>query len=199
VRCSDEQAADRQFTGLAQFTDPAGLPIELCYGPVLTHAPLVTPHVSGFVTGDQGMGHVVVNVDDLAAQSAFYRDVLGFHRRNTWAYAPMALEFLGCNPRHHTVAFGEALPTPGLAHLMIEAATIDDVGCALDRCLDAGVPIVSGLGRHTNDHMISFYCIGPDGYAVEFGWGALAVTHPEAEGTYRITKTSFWGHRPLKA
>src|SRR6185437_2078214 len=77
-RCADEQAAERQFTGLAQFVDPAGLPIELCYGPVLTHDTLVTPHVSGFVTGDQGMGHVVVNVDDLAAQSSFYRDVLGF-------------------------------------------------------------------------------------------------------------------------
>jgi 3,4-dihydroxy-9,10-secoandrosta-1,3,5(10)-triene-9,17-dione 4,5-dioxygenase len=199
TRCSDEQSASRQVTGLAQFVDPAGLSVELFYGPVLTHATVVTPQVSGFVTGEQGMGHIVVNVDDLGAQSDFYRDVLGFQRRNTWAYAPMALEFLGCNPRHHTVAFGEALPTPGLAHFRIETATIDDVGRALDRCLDAGVPIISGLGRHTNDHMISFYCLGPDGYAVEFGWGAQPVTDPATEGTYRITQTSFWGHRPLKA
>jgi len=75
------------------------------------------------------------------------------------------------------------------------AAELDDVGRALDRCHDLGVPLAMSLGRHSNDHMVSFYCMTPDGAAmVEFGWGGLAVEEPET--TYEITKTSFWGHRP---
>jgi 3,4-dihydroxy-9,10-secoandrosta-1,3,5(10)-triene-9,17-dione 4,5-dioxygenase len=51
------------------------------------------------------------------------------------------------------------------------------------------------LGRHTNDHMVSFYCSTPDGYSVEIGCGGLAVTDDEHETTYEITKASVWGHR----
>ena len=196
---SSDEAAARQVTGLARFTDPAGAPIEVFYGPVLTHVPVVTPLVSSFVTGDMGMGHVVVNVPEAKAEIDFYRDVLGFHCRNTFSMHGIEMAFLGCNPRHHTLALAEGLGMPGLlVHFMVEAATIDDVGYAQDRCVDADVPVVMGLGRHTNDHMISFYCLTPDGFMVEFGWGGLHVADPTTEGTYQITKPSFWGHRPLK-
>ncbi len=200
VTCaSPEEAAQHQVSGLARFTDPAGAPIELFYGPVLTHVPVVTPLVSSFVTGDMGMGHVVINAPDATAEIDFYRDVLGFHCRNTFSMHGIEMAFLGCNPRHHTFALAEGLGMPGLlVHFMVEAATIDDVGYAQDRCVDAGVPVVMGLGRHTNDHMISFYCLAPDGFMVEFGWGGLHIADPKAEGTYQITRPSFWGHRPLK-
>lgn len=195
---SSDEAAELKVSGLARFTDPAGAPIELFHGPILDHVPVVTPKVSGFVTGEMGMGHVVINVDDVEAESDFYRDVLGFHRRNTWYFQDMAMAFFGCNPRHHTFAIGK-LPMPSqMIHFMVEMATIDDVGYALDRCLDANVPIAMGLGRHTNDHMISFYCATPDGYMVEVGWGGLQVETPDTEATYQITRPSFWGHRPLK-
>ncbi|HEX4016748.1 MAG TPA: VOC family protein [Frankiaceae bacterium] len=197
---SAAEVSQRQVSGFARFTDPAGAPIELFHGPVLTHVPVVTPLVSGFVTGDMGMGHVVVNVPDARAEIDFYRDVLGFHCRNTWQVPGMSMAFLGCNPRHHTLAFAEGLGMPGLlVHFMVEVATIDDVGYAQDRCVDAGIPVVMGLGRHTNDHMISFYCLTPDGFMVEVGWGGLQITDPATVGTYQITKPSFWGHRPLKA
>jgi 3,4-dihydroxy-9,10-secoandrosta-1,3,5(10)-triene-9,17-dione 4,5-dioxygenase len=194
-----EQAAERRVSGLARFTDPAGAPIEVFYGPVLTHEPVVTPLVSAFVTGDMGMGHVVVNAPDAKAEMDFYRDVLGFHCRNTFSMYGIEMAFLGCNPRHHTLALAEGLGMPGLlVHFMVEVATIDDVGYAQDRCVDAGVPVVMGLGRHTNDHMISFYCLTPDGFMVEVGWGGLKIADPSTVGTYQITKPSFWGHRPLK-
>ena len=45
--------------------------------------------------------------------------------------------------------------------------------------------------------MISFYCVTPDGFNVEFGWGGIQVPDPTAETTYQITKPSFWGHRRL--
>jgi 3,4-dihydroxy-9,10-secoandrosta-1,3,5(10)-triene-9,17-dione 4,5-dioxygenase len=198
ARGTPKEAAARLVTGFASFVDPAGAPIELFHGPILSHDPVVTPLVSGFVTGDMGFGHVVISVPDLDESIAFYSDVLGFHLRNTWYFADMSMAFLGCNPRHHTVAFGCGLPsTQRLTHFMVEAATIDDVGRGQDRCVDHGVPVVMGLGRHTNDEMISFYCQTPDGFMVEFGWGGNRVEDPSSAGTYQITKPSFWGHRPI--
>ena len=193
------EAAARLVTGFASFVDPAGAPVELFHGPILDHVPVVTPRMSGFVTGDMGLGHVVTSVPDLDTSIDFYRDVLGFHARNTWYLGDMSMAFLGCNPRHHTLAFGCGLPAPGLLrHFMVEAATIDDVGRAQDRCVDNGIPVVMSLGRHTNDHMISFYCQSPDGFMVEVGWGGARVEDASTVGTYQITKPSFWGHRPLK-
>lgn len=195
----EADARARRVSGLARFTDPDGQAIELFYGPILDHVPCVSPLVSRFETGEMGMGHVVVAVDDLAAASGLYRDVLGFHRRNTMSQGPFSLHFFGCNPRHHTLALIAGIPFPGkLVHFMVEAGTIDDVGRAQDRCLDAGIPIPMGMGKHTNDHMISFYCQTPDGFMVEFGCGGIKIDDVDSETTYEITKTSFWGHRPLK-
>jgi 3,4-dihydroxy-9,10-secoandrosta-1,3,5(10)-triene-9,17-dione 4,5-dioxygenase len=195
---SDAEAAARLVSGFAAFEDPAGAPIEIFFGPVLSHERVVTPLVSGFVTGEMGFGHVVTNVPDLDKSVDFYRDVLGFHARNTWYFGGMSMAFLGCNPRHHTLAFAAGMPKRGLlTHFMVEAATIDDVGLAQDRCVDHGVPVVMALGRHTNDRMISFYCVTPDGFMVEFGWGGIPVPDASTVGTYQITKPSFWGHRPL--
>jgi extradiol dioxygenase len=39
---------------------------------------------------------------------------------------------------------------------MLQLKAIDDVRAAFDLCQDRGVPIARGLGRHTNDHMVSF-------------------------------------------
>ena len=89
-----------------------------------------------------GFGHVVLNVDDIAAETVLYREVLGFHRRNTWFYGDMQMAFFGCNKRHHTLALAQGIPhATTLSHFMVEAATIDDVGYAQDRCQDAGVTI----------------------------------------------------------
>ena len=60
----------------------------------------------GFVTGEQGLGHVVLIVPDLAAAEAFYTDVLGF-RLSDSVEAGLSLRFLHCAghaARHHTVA-----------------------------------------------------------------------------------------------
>ena len=195
---SDDEARARLVNGFLRFEDPAGIAVELFHGPVLDHEPMRSPHGATFVTGAAGMGHVVLGVDDPAAEASFYRDTLGFRRRITmrldFGAGPSTMHFLGCNPRHHTVGI-IGMPMPGnLVHFMVEATTIDDVGLALDRVHDAGVPVAMSLGRHTNDQMISFYCVSPDGPMVEFGWGGLQVTEPET--TYEITKPSYWGHRP---
>ena len=189
VRGTSAECAERHVTGFVKFDDPGGNPVELFYGPVFDHVRVHTPTVSAFVTGDQGMGHVIVAAEDGQATFDFYTNVLGFVERNTMR----TTWFLGCNARHHT--FGIATrPGPGaLLHFMIEAATIDDVGLALDRAQQYDVPMMSSLGKHTNDHMVSFYVYSPEMYAVEFGWNGMRVEHEEP--TYEITQGAFWGHK----
>jgi 3,4-dihydroxy-9,10-secoandrosta-1,3,5(10)-triene-9,17-dione 4,5-dioxygenase len=194
---------DRRVTEAVAFDDPGGNPLELFWGVALAHHEVATPDVSGFVTGEQGMGHVVLTVGDGPAAYAFYTRTLGFRGRNTMRLpsAPgpdgsprfETLWFLGCNTRHHTVGL---LPMAGpgrLIHFMVEAGTLDDVGRAWDRAERLGVPVMQTLGRHTNDRMVSFYVIGPGGFAVEFGFDGLQVTRDEP--VYEITEGEFWGHK----
>jgi len=74
-------------------------------------------------------------------------------------------------------------------------ATLDDVGLAYDRAVDAGCNIVNHLGRHTNDRMISFYVQGPTGPMVEVGWGAVEVDDATWVVTEFTGKGDLWGHR----
>jgi 3,4-dihydroxy-9,10-secoandrosta-1,3,5(10)-triene-9,17-dione 4,5-dioxygenase len=185
--------AERRVTAGISFDDPAGIPLELFWGPALVHTPVVTPAVSGFVTGDLGMGHVVVTAENGKEAVDFYIDTLGFKARNTMKVGDETLWFLGCNARHHTVGI---LPMGGpgrLVHFMVEVATLDDLGRAIDRAEQLEVPVMQTLGRHTNDRMVSTYLISPDGFAVEYGWDGLLVK--EEEPVYEITHGAFWGHK----
>ena len=186
-----EECAERQVSGLVRFSDPGGNPIELYYGPRLEHSPVQTPTVSGFVTGDMGMGHVILSAEDADAAYDFYTRVLGFVERNTMARGRVV--FMGCNPRHHTLGITKQRGPGRLLHLMVEADTLDDVGRALDRAQQLDVPMMHSLGKHTNDKMVSFYVYSPENYAIEFGYDGLRVETPQP--TYEITAGAFWGHR----
>ncbi|MGI8493360.1 MAG: VOC family protein [Acidimicrobiales bacterium] len=194
-----EDAAERRVEALIQFEDPHGLPVEVYFSPILDHRPLATPLVSGFVTGAMGMGHVVVAAPDLEASMAFWTGTLGFRHRDSMRVPmgpgkPMTIRFLGCNPRHHSVALMEAEYPGDLVHFMIEVASIDDVGMLLDRCADSGITLQASLGRHTNDRVLSTYLVGPGGVAVEVGTGGLRVDDATWT-TQEITAVSFWGHK----
>lgn len=193
--------ADRGVLGLISCRDPDGLTVEIFYGPTLrTERPFASPAgVGAFVTGDQGLGHVVLATKDMAAARAFYQDLLGFRLSDVIRMSPspqfsFEMEFFHCNPRHHTLAL---MPVPmprRLHHFMVQVPTLDAVGFALERALAAGAPITATLGRHTNDHMVSFYARTSGGFEVEFGWGALEVD----EATWRVSrhdKPSSWGHK----
>jgi len=184
---------ERRVTGFVRFDDPGGNPIELFYGPILDHKPVVLPTVSSFVTGDLGMGHVIVTGEDGKALLDFYTNVLGFYERNTMGGRERTVWFLSSNDRHHTLGVTSAPGRGRLIHLMLEAESFDDVGLALDRVEKYGISMMMSLGKHTNDEMTSFYVYSPEMYAIEFGYGGLAVQGEQA--TYEITAGAYWGHK----
>ena len=189
----EAEADERRVTGFVRFDDPGGNPVELFYGPILDHVPVQLPTVSSFVTGDVGMGHVIVTAEDGKALKDFYIDVLGFYERNTMGGRERTVWFLSSNDRHHTLGVTSAPGHGRLIHLMVEAATFDDVGLALDRAEKYGIPLMNSLGKHTNDEMTSFYVYSPELYAIEFGYGGLRVDGEQP--VYEITSGAYWGHK----
>lgn len=199
-----EEAAARRVVDLSCFKDPSGNPSEVFYGPLMAYnSPFHSPRqISGFVTGNQGLGHMVVTMDNLEQSVHFYRDVLGM-RISDYVHVvrpsgeKLHLAFFHCNPRHHTIAFyGAPNPQRRLNHLMLQAQSLDDVGSTFYLCQDQGIAISRGLGRHTNDHTMSFYMRSPSGFEVEYGWGGRVVD----DSTWQVqhhTSGSMWGHRPL--
>lgn len=199
-----EEARERGVVELMLFKDPSGNPSEIFYGPLMAfHEPFQSPRpISGFVAGAQGLGHMVITMDDFDRSLHFYRDVLGmrisdFVEVKRPGGQQLRLAFFHCNPRHHTIAF-YAMPNPAkrLNHFMLQTQSLDDVGATFYLCQDQGVPITRGLGRHTNDHMTSFYMVTPSGFEVEYGWGARVVDDATWQVQYHQSG-SMWGHRPL--
>lgn len=199
-----EQLADRRVAELVIFDDPSGNTLEIFHGAALEHRRVVSPYGHRFVTGEQGLGHVVLSTHDDDAALRFYRDVLGFRLRDSMRLppqvvgrpadgAPAWLRFFGCNPRHHSLAF-LPMPTPsGIVHLMVEVENSDDVGLCLDRAKRRNVPMSATLGRHVNDLMLSFYMKTPGGFDVEFGCEGRQVDD-ERWIARESTAVSLWGH-----
>jgi 3,4-dihydroxy-9,10-secoandrosta-1,3,5(10)-triene-9,17-dione 4,5-dioxygenase len=206
---SGEEADLRRVQELVTTTDPAGTPLEIFHGSALVHDPLITPSGARFITGDQGMGHVVLPTKDPQASYDFYTQVLGFRSRGAMrvpgAMVPKGdpdgryyVRFLSTNPRHHTLALGPWWQPNGIIHFMLEVAELDDVGRALDRLLKRRFHLSSTLGRHTNDHMVSFYVQSPTKCDVELGCFGRRIDDTSPGATYSaedITADSFWGHR----
>ncbi len=200
------ELAERRVQGLLHLTDPCGNPLELFWGQAQDHTPLGTPYGNRFVTGDLGLGHVVLPVPDVEAALGFYEDLLGFQLRDSMKLPPQAvptaaeqrdfhwMHFLSPNRRHHSLGLYPGALPPGIVHFMVELETLDDVGLGLDRMQAAGIPIASSLGRHTNDRMVSFYAQAPGGFQVEYGWDGLVVD-PATWVAKEITADSVWGHQ----
>ncbi len=199
------QLADRRVDEMITFADPSGNRLEVFHGAALEHRRVVSPYGHTFVTGEQGLGHVVLSTRDDAEALHFYRDVLGFTLRDSMRLPPQLvgrpadgppawLRFFGCNPRHHSLAF-LPMPTPsGIVHLMMEVGGSDDVGLCLDRALRRKVPMSATLGRHVNDKMLSFYMKTPGGFDIEFGCEGMQVEDDHSWIARESTAVSLWGH-----
>lgn len=198
------ELAERRVGQLLRFDDPAGNAHEVFCGAALEHRPASSPYGNRFVTGVMGLGHVVLPVSDDEPALRFFTDVLGFRLRDSMRMAPELLgrpaggpplwmRFLGCNPRHHSLALAPFPAEAGIVHLMIEVASLDDVGRAMDRCARRGAPVSATLGRHANDLMVSFYVRTPGGFDIEYGTDGTLVD--DATWVSReTTAISLWGH-----
>jgi 3,4-dihydroxy-9,10-secoandrosta-1,3,5(10)-triene-9,17-dione 4,5-dioxygenase len=190
-------AEERGVTRLVQVADPSGIALEFFCGAEVERAPFVSPTGVRFVTGSMGFGHAVVTVDDVDRANAFYVDLLGFRLSDTVSMLGMELFFTSPNRRHHSLAYSS--PRPGasaghLEHIMVEVDDLDAVGRAADHCLDNEIPVRAMLGKHSNDHMVSFYCVSPSGLTVEYGWGGRQID----DATHQIERYDHphtWGHR----
>ncbi len=196
-----EEADARRVEDVIAFTDPTGITTEVFFGPALDHSPVVTPFGGTFVTGAQGLGHVVLPTMDPAGAFAFYSELLGFLPRGAMRlpappeFGPLRIRFFGVNERHHTLALCPAPHggAPGLVHIMVEVDSLDAVGRALDRVAKEGFSLSSTLGRHTNDKMVSFYVRAPGGWDIEFGTDGMKVDETSYTAE-EITADSYWGH-----
>ena len=197
------ELAERRVGQLLRFDDPSGNALEVFCGAALEHRPISSAYGNRFVTDGLGLGHVVLPVSDDESALRFYTQVLGFRLRDSMRMAPELLgrpagpplwmRLLGCNPRHHSLALAPFAAEAGIVHLMIEVASLDDVGRAMDRCARRGSPVSATLGRHANDLMVSFYARTPGGFDIEYGTGGLLVD--DATWVSReTTAISLWGH-----
>ncbi|MCK8669556.1 VOC family protein [Rhodococcus sp. NPDC003382] len=196
-----EMCEARRVEGGILMKDPGGTPLEFFFGPALDHSPVITRYGQKFVTGVQGLGHVVMPTTMFDASFRFYTEVLEFLPRGAFRMPsppgtpPQRIRFLGVNQRHHSLAIMPSLEgrDPGLIHVMVEVDSLDAVGRALDQVEAHEFPVSSTLGRHTNDKMISFYVRVPGGWDIEYGTGGKLVdeTYYTAE---EITADSYWGH-----
>lgn len=193
VLAAPDEARERGVIEVAVFHDPAGNRNELFYGQQADFRPLVlTRPMTGYLTGELGMGHAVIGVTNFRECFDFYVNTLGFRVSDTFK---SFIAFLHCNPRHHSLALVES-DKPGLRHVMLETVSIDDVGMAIDIARKGGY-LTRELGRHTNDKAVSFYAETPSGWEIEYGWSGLQVDDEVWIVRQLIGPTSLWGHDPI--
>ncbi|MGJ4882316.1 VOC family protein [Bradyrhizobium sp. HKCCYLRH3097] len=196
ARGSQALADERHVSELICFQDPAGNTIEVFSGAAVASDPFRPGRpISGFRTGPLGMGHVVLNVEDVEPMLRFYRDLLGF-KVSDFGLTPYKLYFFHVNGRHHSFAMvGSGRRT--LHHFMVELGSLDDVGQGYDLAqLDEG-RVAYTLGRHTNDHMTSFYVNTPSGFFIEYGWGGRVIDPATWQPHETFDGPSLWGHERL--
>ncbi|MDX6220129.1 MAG: 3,4-dihydroxy-9,10-secoandrosta,3,5(10)-triene-9,17-dione 4,5-dioxygenase [Frankiales bacterium] len=201
---SFEECEQRRVQEVVFTEDPGGTSLEVFHGASLLHDKLLTTHGATFVTGGQGLGHVVLPTKNAEASYDFYSEVLGFRSRGAFKLPPglpgadpvkpSYLRFMSCNERHHALALAPWPQDNGIIHFMMEVTELDDVGRALDRLHKRKFPLSSTLGRHTNDQMVSFYVATPSGFDIELGCFGLRVSE-EGYTAEDITADSTWGHR----
>lgn len=199
------EARARRVMGLIRVEDPSGVLNEIYWGPLIEAGrPFRSPRgLSGFEAGHLGFGHIVLAVDDYEASLGFYRDGLGllisdFIELDMGSAGKTTVAFLHSGPRHHSIAIAQFAAPKRLHHFMLQLRNMDDVGTTHDLCQDQGVPIIAGLGRHTNDLMTSFYMATPSGFQVEYGCGGRDIDD-EAWEVQVYHAASLWGHRPQSA
>jgi len=194
---SAQEAAERHVLGLIKLIDPGGMPIEVFYGPRIERSRPFhpgRPMHERFVTGEGGLGHIVIAQTDVRAVEHFYSRILGMRGSiEAEVELPSGLAqiyFFSCNQRQHSLAFGAIKSPKRLSHVMTEYSSLDDLGLAYDMVRRENMRLALELGRHFNDNAVSFYLPTPSGWMWEVGWGVCA---PAGQAFYS-QGGDIWGH-----
>lgn len=194
------ECALRHVFDMVWFDDPSGNRHELFHGYRTDFGRFVSPvGVPRFIIGDLGLGHMVLPAPHFDETRAFMTEVLGFGLSDVLVHRPapgieQRIDFMHCgNGRHHSLALFEGGVPSGCVHLMFEVDSLDEVGRAYDRMLASGARLMATLGKHTNDHMTSFYFMSPGGFAIEYGFGGRTVDW-DHHTVFESTSVSLWGH-----
>lgn len=192
---------DRALIEMITVEDPCGIPVEVFHGPLLDpHMPFYPARrrFGKFVTGEAGIGHLLINHAGVEKSEAFYR-LLGLVSESEFrvevpgAPEPISGRFMHCNhpgAREHTIAFG--LPSPKRCnHLMLEVDNVEDLMVTYGLIKDSKYPIVLDLGRHANDDAFSFYFLTPSGFAFEVSYDCC----PPTNQSY-LLREDYFGHQP---
>lgn len=205
IDTKEGDAASAELRGVEQFFhfhDSNGVRFEIAYG-LKEAAPFVSDKImSGFITGELGIGHVALNTSDHLRSEKFMREAL-FAHLSDYIYQPMPsgemarVAFLHTNPRHHSIAFAEG-PLGGsgkLHHFQLEMASMMDLGKTYERLQAAGIAIRVTLGQHSNDHKMTFYAQTPSHFLIEIGYGGLTINDEESWKPVVHNRISEWGHK----
>jgi 2,3-dihydroxyethylbenzene 1,2-dioxygenase len=190
------EADERRVLGLLKLTDPGGHATEIFYAPqVDRHKPFHPgrPMFGRFVTGSQGLGHLLLGQPDVEAAKRFYR-LLGLsgdteYRVPVSAGGELDLTFMHLNDRQHSIAFGVGEVPTGLNHLMLEYTDLNDLGQSHDLVRKRGIDVALQLGKHANDEALSFYFPTPSGWLMELG---IAGRAPSAQQEFY--RRDIFGH-----
>lgn len=203
VNRGDKKAAQhRAVKGLASVTDPSGNLVEFYYGRS-QDSPFQAGHgIKRFITGEMGLGHMVLPAPENQDTIDFYCNYMGFGVSDDLTLPAFAeglpdqrIYFMHAdNPRHHTLGLYNFPNPSGVIHLMAEMGTMDEVGHCLDRVKQAGLHIFASLGRHANDEMISFYFFTPGGIGFEVGYDGRQIKDWSKFKPTQSTIGDIWGH-----
>lgn len=202
---SESEARARDVTSFYRFADPNGVRFEMARGAKLADTPFASEYLPhGFLTGDEGFGHLVLVTEKYDESERFMRDMLG-GKVTDYIVQPLSPEVVGkigfirLNTRHHSIGYAEGFHMPKkLHHFMLQVPSIGDVGTTYDRVRSSGIHMNQTIGQHPNDQMVSFYSETPSGFYVEFG--ALGISIPEEHGEPGevFDRFSTWGHEFLQ-
>ncbi|KAB2384852.1 VOC family protein [Actinomadura montaniterrae] len=200
-----EQADLRGVERLWRFPGPKGITQEIYTGPRLAAEPPLL-RTGGFVTGQDGMGHIALTSTRPAQLRGYYATLfdarLTDYIDETISGVKLKIRFLRVNRRHHSIAVAA---TRGLRldpirtrvqHLNVQVADLDDMTRSYQRVKELGFRMALSVGQHTNDRELSYYAVTPSGFEWEVGWNPIVIDETTWEpSTHR--GISIWGHTPV--
>ena len=136
------------------------------------------------------LSHVALNVSDVAAQTAFYRDMVGLHVQAT---DDQGRVYLRCNSDHHALVLVPSAER-GMDHFALDVGGIAELEAAANALENAGISISTSSAQEAGQPH-AYRLTDPNGFVVELVAGVEQV-----DPTYgpRVVTPLRYGHLTLR-